>query len=186
MPCTLKATMSHGSWPLGNCRKSKARANGTQGRPGPPPTTPESARGASRHICSHVCPVVAMTWWHSACPCGGNARQNFSRICRTRAKNRIYSHQHLPRGLHCFYPRPLSKHDKRKALLGVRPARIQPATLSVEDSYLPPSTYQRSNMYALMTNVIRANRIPASPTKSRSIFEPAMCHYGERSCSGLC
>ena len=53
-------------------------------------------------------------------------------------------------------------------------------------SYLPPSTYQRSNMYALMTKVIRANRIPASPRRSQSIFEPTMCHHGEKSCSGLC
>jgi hypothetical protein len=67
----------------------------------------------------------------------------------------------------------------------VRPARIEPATLSLEDSYLPPSTYQRSNMYALMTNVIRANRVPASPRRSQSIFEPTMCHYGQKFCSGL-
>jgi hypothetical protein len=65
-----------------------------------------------------------------------------------------------------------------------RPSR--PAIFSGEDSYLPPSTYQRSITYALMTNVITANRAPASPRTSQSIFEPTMCHYDEKSRSGLC
>ena len=60
------------------------------------------------------------------------------------------------------------------------------AILSLEGSYLPPSTYQRSNMYTLMTNVITTNRVPASPKRSQSIFEPTMCHYGGKACSGLC
>jgi hypothetical protein len=81
---------------------------------------------------------------------------------------------------------PLSAPPMGSTLLVMRPARIPPAILTLEGSYLPPSTYQRSNMYALMTNVITANRAPARPTRSQSIFEPTMCHYGEKSCSGLC
>src|SRR4029079_8414613 len=36
--------------------------------------------------------------------------------------------------------------------------RSRPAIFTCEDRYLPPSTYQRSNMYALMSTVITANR----------------------------
>lgn len=71
-------------------------------------------------------------------------------------------------------------------LLVMRSARIQLAILSLEGSYLPPSTYQRNHIYALRTNVITTNRAPASPRRSQSIFEPTMCHYGGKSCSVLC
>ena len=39
-------------------------------------------------------------------------------------------------------------------IAGDASARIQPAILSLEGSYLPPTTYHRNHIYALRTNVM--------------------------------